>query len=218
MKSILAPLRRVKFQLKLATQRRRLRALRTGGPARLIIGTSGMGMSEWIGTDREVLDLTNPATWEQFFSADRVDAILAEHVWEHLDLNGARAAAALCFRFLKPGGYLRAAVPDGLHPDPAYVEAVKPGGSGWGSDDHRVLYDYRSFSDLFAGVGFEVRLLEHFDESGKFVQQLWHPADGKIRRSSRYDERNTVKPLTYTSVILDAVKPCPPGQKARTAT
>jgi predicted SAM-dependent methyltransferase len=166
-----------------------------------------MGMDEWIGTDREVLDLTDARTWERQLPENRLDSILAEHVWEHLEPDAARYAAALCFRFLKPGGYLRVAVPDGMHPDPAYVAAVRPGGSGWGSDDHKVLYDSRSLSSVFAGVGFEVRLLEYFDDSGRFVQNPWDPASGMVRRSARFDERNAVEPLAYTSVILDAVKP-----------
>jgi predicted SAM-dependent methyltransferase len=166
-----------------------------------------MGMDDWIDTDREVLDLTDARTWEGLLPENRLDSILAEHVWEHLDPGAARYAAALCFRFLKPGGYLRVAVPDGMHPDPGYVSAVRPGGSGWGSDDHKVLYDFRSFSMLFSEVGFEVRLLEYFDDSGRFVQNPWDPAHGMVRRSARFDERNAVEPLAYTSVILDAVKP-----------
>lgn len=36
-------------------------------------------------------------------------------------------------RVLKPGGYVRVAVPDGFHPDPAYIEMGRPGGYGTGS-------------------------------------------------------------------------------------
>jgi predicted SAM-dependent methyltransferase len=200
-------LRGVKHRFKLGMQRRALRAMADGRPARIIIGTSGTGFTGWIGTDREVLDLLHGPSWEQYFSPDRLDAILAEHVWEHLKPGDAAVAARVCHRFLKPGGYLRVAVPDGFHPDPAYVQAVKPGGSGWGSDDHKVLYTYRSFSELFIAAGFEIRLLEYFDESGSFVRQPWSPEQGMIRRSERFDVRNTGKPLAYTSIVLDACKP-----------
>jgi predicted SAM-dependent methyltransferase len=48
--------------------------------------------------------------------------MLAEHVWEHLTEEEGLAAARACFKYLSPGGFLRVVVPDGLHPDPAYVE------------------------------------------------------------------------------------------------
>ena len=101
---------------------------------------------------------------------------------------------------------MRIAVPDGLHPDPAYIDQVKPGGSGSGSDDHKVLYTYKTLSKLLESVGFEIRLLEYFDEEGKFHYSEWSPDDGMIRRSSRFDQRNTVVPNAYTSLILDALK------------
>jgi len=34
----------------------------------------------------------------------------------------------------------------------------------------------------------------------------WSPSDGFIERSRRFDPRNRDIPLSYTSVILDAVK------------
>jgi len=136
-----------------------------------------------------------------------VDAILAEHVWEHLDCSALILAAQNCFTYLKPGGYIRVAVPDGLHPDEEYIDYVKPGGWGVGSDDHHVLYTYRTLEAVFALVGFETTLLEYFGERGTFHYQEWSPADGMISRSSRYDRRNRTRQLAYTSIILDARKP-----------
>jgi len=118
--------------------------------------------------------------------------------------------------FLKPGGYLRVAVPDGFHPDPEYVEWVRPGGTGPGSDDHKVLYTYATFRDLFEKIGFDVVLHEYFDESGQFHFTDWAPSDGMIERSKRYDSRNANGRLAYTSIILDAVKPSIAAQRART--
>jgi predicted SAM-dependent methyltransferase len=57
-------------------------------------------------------------TWKFFFQESSLDAILAEHVWEHLSLNEASIAAKNCFKYLKHGGYVRVAVPDGYHPSP----------------------------------------------------------------------------------------------------
>jgi predicted SAM-dependent methyltransferase len=146
--------------------------------------------------------------WACYFSPNSVDAILAEHVWEHLTSDKDVTAARNCFKFLKAGeGYLRAAVPDGLHPNPDYVESVMPGGSGSGAKDHKVLYTYRTFPEIFDSVGFEVFLLEYFDELGDFHHVDWNPSDGVIQRSRDFDPRNVNGKLNYTSIILDARKP-----------
>jgi predicted SAM-dependent methyltransferase len=98
------------------------------------------------------------------------------------------------------------AVPDGFHPDPAYIASVRPGGTGGGADDHQLLYDYRSFGRVFEDVGFRVDLLEYFDETGTFHAKAWDETRGVIARSARNDERNADGKLVYTSIILDAVK------------
>ena len=147
------------------------------------------------------------ADWQRFTPPDSLSGILAEHVWEHLTPADAEAAARLCFQHLRPGGHLRAAVPDGLHPDPRYIESVRPGGSGAGADDHQVLYRHDSFAAVFRRAGFEVRLYEHFDETGRFQFREWDPRDGMVWRSLRYDQRNRDGNPNYASIVLDAVKP-----------
>jgi predicted SAM-dependent methyltransferase len=174
---------------------------------RIIVGADGDRYEGWIATDKDRLDLLRDDDWAYYFESNPVDAILTEHVWEHLDCRAAIVAAQNCFTYLKPGGYMRVAVPDGLHPDEGYINYVKPGGWGVGSDDHHVLYTYRTLNTVFASVGFETTLLEYFDERGTFHYQEWSPADGMINRSSRYDNRNRTRQLAYTSIILDARKP-----------
>jgi predicted SAM-dependent methyltransferase len=153
------------------------------------------------------LNLLSAADWAALAPANGFDAILAEHVWEHLSLADGQTAARLCWHHLRPGGYLRIAVPDGYHPDPAYREYVRPGGSGAGAADHKVLYTHQILSDILTGIGFDVQLLEYFDREGQFHFADWETADGMIDRSSRFDERNRDKPLAYTSLLLDAVRP-----------
>jgi predicted SAM-dependent methyltransferase len=188
-------------------QRRALKqALRDSPSGKIIVGASGTRFDGWISTNQAVLDLLAERDWAAYFEPDSLHAILAEHVWEHLTAEEAGVAATHCFRFLRPGGYLRMAVPDGFHPDPSYIEQVKPGGTGPGSDDHKVLYTYKSLSSLLEAAGFKIRMLEYFDENGEFHYSEWSPDDGMVRRSSRFDQRNTGKPLTYTSLIVDALK------------
>lgn len=98
-------------------------------------------------------------------------------------------------------------MPDGYHPDPHYIEYVRPGGTGAGSDDHKVPYTYDSLRQLLEQAGFRVKLLEWFDENGRFHFEKWDAAMGFIERSTRFDERNTENPTAYTSLIVDAFKP-----------
>lgn len=176
-------------------------------PRRIVLGSGGISPRGWIATDIDQLDISAERDWQRYFSPGSVDAILAEHVWEHLSWQDGAAAARLCFKYLRAGGYLRIAVPDGLHPDPQYIDAVKPGGTGPGANDHKVLYTCETLQRHLATAGFDVRALEYFDEEGQFHARTWDPADGLVRRSARFDERNQDGTLRYTSIIVDAVKP-----------
>jgi predicted SAM-dependent methyltransferase len=179
-------------------------------PLRLVIGASGIYNAGWTPSDVRYLNLLNEAHWKAYFDEASIDAMFAEHVWEHLTVDEGLAAAQRCFRYLKPEGYIRVAVPDGFHPDADYIEHVKPGGNGPGADDHKVLYNHRSFADIFEKAGFRVSLLEYFNSEGKFHYEEWNPEDGTINRSSRFDTRNIGGTLNYTSIILDAHKSASP--------
>jgi predicted SAM-dependent methyltransferase len=187
--------------------RRELLALSHQPVKKIIVGSEGDKFEGWITTEQDVLNLLIVGDWHQFFSINSLDAILAEHVWEHLTPQEGVVAAKNCFDFLKPGGHIRIAVPDGYNPEADYVNQVKPGGSGAGADDHKVLFTYKSLSKIFVSVGFEVSLLEYFDESGEFIEEKWNASEGFIQRSKHFDSRNTSDQLNYTSIILDAVKP-----------
>jgi predicted SAM-dependent methyltransferase len=198
------------------------RLARTPHP-RVVLGAWSRFDTGWIPTQREFLDLTKPEDW-RVFRPDSIDALLAEHVWEHLIEEDGLAAARTCFGYLSPGGYLRVAVPDGLLPDPTYIELVRPGGSSAGSGldgnaaNHRALYNYQTLGSLFEQAGFQVVLYEYFDHNGRFHYQPWDAAKGTISRSKQYDprKRESVYPgslddyLRYVSLVLDAVKPGAP--------
>jgi len=144
---------------------RRLEDAARKQPLKIVVGASGIHDPGWIPTEIEYLNLMKPEHWSRFFKPDSIDAILAEHVWEYLAKEEASFAAKICFRYLKPNGYLRVAVPDGFHPDPRYIEWVRVGGIGPGADDHKILYTYKSLGAIFEAVGFKVVLCEYFDES-----------------------------------------------------
>ncbi len=163
---------------------------------RIVLGAWSRFDPGWIPTQREFLNLTEPRDFERCFEPNSVEAMLAEHVWEHLTPAEGLAGARTCFKYLKHGGYLRVAVPDGLHPDPTYLDLVKPGpGPQWpgrdgNSANHKALYAYDTLSQLFEIAGFEVHLYEYFDETGQFHSEEWDRAGGTIWRSKRFDPRN----------------------------
>jgi predicted SAM-dependent methyltransferase len=175
-------------------------------PCRIIIGASGTAQPGWITTEKVYLDLLKPKDWSKCFDPESIDAILAEHVWEHLTKSNGILAAENCYRYLRKSGYLRIAVPDGFSTIPGYIDCVKPGGVGAGADDHKVLYNYKTLSDLLAQIGYKVKPLEYFDEKGTFHCKKWTPKDGKIYRSKRFDARNQKGVINYTSLIIDAFK------------
>ena len=174
---------------------------------KIIIGAAATKQKGWLSTDLFLLDLTNPHSFSSLLSPESVNCFLAEHVWEHLSERDAKIAAAVCFKFLKPGAYLRVAVPDGYHPNLSYIDHVKPGGTGPGADDHKLLYTHLTLADVFTSAGYEVHVYEYFDIEGKFNFREWNPEGGLVRRSIRFDPRNIDGQPIYTSIVLDAIKP-----------
>jgi len=175
-------------------------------PLRIVLGAGGVSHRTWLSTEIEHLNVLVLENWQRYFRENSIDAMLAEHVWEHFSEAEGIVAARNCHFYLKPGGYLRVAVPDGFHPSIEYRDDVKPMGSGPGSDDHKVLFTYISITRLFEDAGFKVELLEYFDENGVFHGKEWDSEDGFVKRSMRCDDRNREGRLGYTSIILDAWK------------
>lgn len=178
-------------------------------PLRVIIGAGPQEWPGWIAAQKESLDLLKPDDWAGSFHQRAPDALLCEHVWEHLTEAEGRAAATLCFKWLKPGGYLRVAVPDGNFPDPEYQLLARTGGpgpAGHPAADHKICYTYQLLSDIFSKAGFDVDLLEFCDGTGRFHYNQWSFDDGPIYRSLMMDHRNRDGVIRSVSLILDAKK------------
>ena len=179
-------------------------------PLRIIIGAGSQTYDGWIATQREDLDLRDADCWARHFSQTKADAFLCEHVWEHLTEQEGRAAARYCFDAVKPGGYLRCAVPDALFPNAEYQKNVQIGGPGPSDHlaaDHKIVYDYRLFASVFRDAGFEVDLLEYCDERGRFHYNQWSFEHGRIYRSLLSDHRNQDGVIGFVSLIIDATRP-----------
>jgi predicted SAM-dependent methyltransferase len=180
--------------------------LHKGEKVKIVLGSGGPREAGWIATDIDILNVLHLDDWQYYFRPGLIDALLAEHVWEHLMPEDGLIAARNCYRYLKPGGYFRVAVPDGFHPSEEYIEYVKPAGTGSGAEDHKILYNFRLLGEMFNQAGFKIDLLEYFDEKREFHYKEWSPQEGMIYRSKRFDERNQNSLLNYTSLILDAKK------------
>ncbi|WP_309571293.1 hypothetical protein [Deinococcus sp.] len=184
------------------------------GPVKAIIGAGEQRWEGWTPTQQSELNLLDPLSFATFFGSRRADAFLCEHVWEHLTVEEGQCAARLVFESLRPGGFLRVAVPDGHHPDPTYLARVAVNGPG-PAHDHRVLYTIETFVPVFTQAGFDVRPLEWWDAAGTFHHTDWRVDDGPVYRTRLLDRRNAEWRAGkgepgFTSLLLDAVKPGPP--------
>lgn len=176
------------------------------GKRKIIIGAASTTYENWVPTNIEELDITLSKDWKNFLWFMKLKAVLMEHVLEHLTQEQAKEGLKNLHSYLKTGGYVRIAVPDGLHIDKEYIEKVKPNGTGSGSEDHKILYNYKTLSKVMNEVGFECDLLEYWDEKKEFHYKEWDPQDGMIMRSIRFDKRNVGGEPVYTSLIIDGYK------------
>lgn len=172
-------------------------------PLRVILGAGPITFDGWFQTDKELLDVTSPEDWSILFKPESIDYVMSEHMLEHLSEDEARIAARECYRYLKPGGLFRVAVPDGFRRDAAYVKEAAPP-----NDGHKVFYNVNTLTALLEGVGFKTTPLEYFDAEEQFRAITWDEKDGMIRRSARFDKQQDFQRdgLFYTSLIIDARK------------
>jgi predicted SAM-dependent methyltransferase len=175
-----------------------------GQPVKVVIGSATRTYEGWLNTDLPVLDALNPAHWRRIFPQGGIDRILAEHVIEHWTEDNFRLFLRNVQPLLTSNGFIRIAVPDGFHPDPTYIDFVKPGGSGIGADDHKVLYNHITITRILSEDQYDYNLLEYFDEAGQFHRSPWDASDGFIVRSADYGLRDREVPPSYSSLIVDA--------------
>ena len=173
-------------------------------PLKVVIGGGDiMHDTSWIVTNQEEIDAELKDDFEYFFESKSVDNFFASHVFEHL--KDVESAVINLYNSLKIGGKLRIAVPDGYFPDENYINEVKVGGIGAGSDDHKHLFNIHSLSEILTKYGFKVEPIEYWKD-GKFYKKDWSLNDGFVGRSAEFDERNINGELKYTSLIIDAIK------------
>jgi predicted SAM-dependent methyltransferase len=190
---------------------------------KVMTGARGTAQPGWQSFERSQLDIRDRAQWARLFPPNSIDAVLSEHVLEHLTFDEAIATARNVFEFLTPGGYWRIAVPDANNPDPVYQSMCRPDGVErqrfdflnrlfYGADEpgHKVHYSLASLSSLLLSAGFQIQPLEFYDDAGRFWRAPWSSDAGWIKRSSQssfllFDSFFTG--CWNTSLIVDAIKP-----------
>lgn len=182
------------------------KALASGNDLKIVIGSSNFFQPGWVGTEMSFLNVLNLNDWDRFFNKNQISNVLAEHVWEHLTPEQGQDAIRNCYAYMKPGGRIRIAVPDGFSPDENYINHVKVNGTGAGADDHKILYNINILSEFLSNAGFKVHPLEWYSEEGAFNKNDWSVNDGMIMRSIENDERNKDGKVVYTSLIVDGIK------------
>jgi predicted SAM-dependent methyltransferase len=177
--------------------------INAANPLRVMLGAGPIRTDGWFQTDKEILDVTSPDDWSILFAPESIDSLLSEHMLEHLSEEEARTALGEAYRYLKPAGLFRLAVPDGYRSDPTYVKEVAPP-----ADGHKMLYNIDSLTALLKSIGFATTPLEYFDAHEQFHAFTWDQSEGMIMRSIRFDTQQEFQRdgLFYTSLIVDARK------------
>lgn len=171
---------------------------------KIVIGSGDTLYWGWFPTDIKTLDLTKESDFIRYFRRRKIDFVLAEHVLEHLDTESIEAMAMNIKKYSNPGVNIRVAVPDGFHSDRAYIEHVRPGGTGPAADDHKHLFNYKSLTDLFERFGYRHHLVEYWDEKGVFHSFYSNGTEkGHIKRCLLNHRKNIDGKPHYTSLIID---------------
>jgi len=176
----------------------------------LNVGASVTRFDGWFPTDIEInsyyLDVTDENCYKKMLGDKKISKILAEHVFEHLTTPQIQTALQYFHKYSTENINIRIAVPDGFHSNPKYIEEVKIGGTGYGSDDHKQLFTYQTLGALFEQAGFKAIPVEYWDEKGTFHVGYKDDDKGMIRRSMLHDARNKDGKPNYTSLIMDFTK------------
>ena len=160
-------------------------------PVKIIVGASGTRGKGWIATEKFFFDITNPKSVQSFLGDVKIDALFAEHVIEHLEIEEFAKFLKIFSQFLKSNGNIRLAVPDEMHPSEWYRKQMGISGLEPGADDHRAFWNYKSMMEIANSLGFKCQSLEYFDEEGAF-HYIPYDEDygGRVTRSSKhYDGR-----------------------------
>lgn len=183
---------------------------------KIILGAALTYQKDWFSTNEEWLDITNSNHWERIFGREnRISRAIAEHVFEHLTEEQMRKALSNIYKYLKPNGTIRIAVPDGNNPNKEYIRNVGISGIGADAEDHKQLIKYEHLNDEMKRLGFKVTLKEGYDKDGNLKVTKIDTEKGQVIRSRTINShyKNYLKKISgwrykdsITSLIIDGEK------------
>ena len=186
-------------------------AISRGEQLKIIVGAAETHQDGWYSTNEDWLDIAKAEDWRAVFKGKRIlTNVLAEHVFEHLTREECRTALAHINRHMETGGRIRAAVPDGNHPDGDYLRHVGIGGIGDDACDHKQLLTVDSLCTLMDEAGFAPFHVEGYDATGMLIREPWSAEDGFVQRSRANATPESRRRWSFidadTSLIVDGVK------------
>ena len=151
---------------------------------KIYVGSSGKTWFGWESLGVSELDITNSSNFNERFCVGDVQAFLSEHTFEHIEPHKMEIAFSLFYKYLRPGGHVRTAIP------------IYPGGHQANTVDKK--YGHVNFVTadglvaLMENLGFvNVRKLEWVDfAAGTVHSTYWDVCEGPIQRSIAFDARN----------------------------
>ena len=158
-------------------------------------------MEGWINLDLPFFDIRSEKSWREFLGQKPFDAALLEHVLEHLTVADITQALQIAKGYMHAQSNIRIAVPDKNHPNPKYIDHVRPGGVGPGADDHKSFWSYDEFAALAQELNLEIAPLEYYNSSGELIMNEMGIELGEIRRTARKPRSGELQ--DYSSLIVD---------------
>jgi predicted SAM-dependent methyltransferase len=170
------------------------------GKLKIVLGAHTDIYEGWISTDLPHFNILKQDDWEYFFNGLKIDNLLIEHVLEHFTKDEVEYVLTQVNKYLKSGGNLRIAVPDGYHPDTDYKKLIIPP-----ADGHQSVWNIDSLQKLLSAKGFNTDALEFYSEKGIFSGRVFDFTNGTITRSRHKGFKSESHP-DYSSLIVDAYK------------
>lgn len=202
MKYYISQLRRARH---IFLERRKLKSKISGTKKlKIHIGTGKKSFNGWIDLNLPYFDLREERLWNYFFSARQIDNILMEHVLEHLTVEEVKLSLSLAKKHLTNTGRIRIAVPDKNHPNPKYIEHVRPNGIGPGAYDHKSFWNFSEFKAMCMSVQLDCVPIEYYDEEKVlFMKSGKDDSYGVIHRTAK--NKHSVQFPDYSSLIVDII-------------
>ena len=182
-----------------------MKRIRNADVVRLVVGAGATKYPGWISIEKNILDVTNREDWVALLGSKKIDNILSEHVFEHLEYDNAIQAFCNIAEFLADGGTFRWAVPDGYHPSAYVRDLTGTHGTEHGADDHKYFYTIDDVPEIEAVTGLKAESLEFFGKDGFFVGNPIGFNKGYIQRCSKNYRGRFTRSEKEMEKMLDSV-------------